>query len=102
MGEWSAIASFSPPVEGARGGRVESGSGVLKRPLSRPFWRRERFDLSLPDVMAPRVEMQGDACAVQVRLHLVFELIGRHEHATKVARNPTSLAAPKANRLCAA
>jgi hypothetical protein len=52
--------------------------------------------------MAARVEMQRHRCAIELRFDFVFDFGGRDEHATKVAGDTTSFAAPEANRPCSA
>ena len=62
----------------------------------------EPVDFGLPHVMAARVKMQRHRRTIELCFDFVFDLGGRDEHATKVAGDTTSFAAPEANGPCSA
>ena len=68
----------------------------------RRFGRGEPLDFPLPHVMAARMEMQRHRRSIELCFDFVFDLGGSDEHATKVAGDTTSFAAPEANGPCAA
>jgi len=61
--------------------------------------RRDGFGFSLPGVVAAGMEVKGQRLAIQLGFHFVFDLSRGDEHATEVAGDATSFAAPEANRL---
>jgi hypothetical protein len=67
------------------------------RRLSRIGCGGVSVDLDLPGIVTTWMEVQRHRRAIELSFDFVFDLCGRDEHATEVARDSASFTAPEAN-----